>query len=47
MQQRGSNPTLFAQVDFWKKIYGTAFMCIFIYIYIFFFETQKKNRPDT
>jgi hypothetical protein len=35
MQQWGSNPTLYAPVDFWKKIYGPP-LCVYIYIFFLF-----------
>ena len=43
MQQWEWNPTLYAQVDFWKKIYGPP-LCVFFlfFIFFYFFETQWK-----
>jgi hypothetical protein len=44
MQQWGSNPTLYAPVDFWKKIYGPP-LCVFFFFFFFFifFETSTKT----
>jgi hypothetical protein len=44
MRQWGSNPTLYAPVDFWKKKLWTALMCIFFF---FFFSKLQRKRPDT
>jgi hypothetical protein len=47
MQQWGSDPTLYAPVDFWKKNYGPP-LCVYIYIYIyFFFPKLQRKCPDT
>ena len=40
MQQLGWNPTLYAQVDFWKKNYGPS-------IIFFYFLKINKNCPHT
>jgi hypothetical protein len=50
MQQWGSNPTLYAPVDFWKKKkkkknYGPP-LCVYYFIF-FFFLKLRRNRPDT
>jgi hypothetical protein len=47
MQQWGSNPTLYAPVDFWKKKLWTALMCILLFFFFFFFLKLRRNRPDT
>jgi hypothetical protein len=41
MQQWGSNPTLYAPVDFWKKNYGPP-LCVYYFFYFFFSETSTK-----
>jgi hypothetical protein len=48
MQQWGSNPTLYAPVDFWKKFYGPP-LCVYIFFFFFFFIFPKlqRKRPDT
>jgi hypothetical protein len=52
MQQWGSNPTLYALVDFWKKIFMDrpyVYIYIFFYFFFFFFFSPKlqRKRPDT
>jgi hypothetical protein len=47
MQQWGSNPTLYAPVDFWKKKnYGPP-LCVFLFFFIFIFSKLQRKRPDT
>jgi hypothetical protein len=41
MQQWGSNPTLYAPVDFWKKNYGPP-LCVYFFFF-FFSETSTKT----
>jgi hypothetical protein len=47
MQQWGSNPTLYAPIDFWKKkIYGPP-LCVYYYFFFIIFLKLRRNRPDT
>jgi hypothetical protein len=52
MQQWGSNPTLYAPVDFFgkkkKSFYGPP-LCVYYFFFFFFFIFLKlrRNRPDT
>jgi hypothetical protein len=50
MQQWGSNPTLYALVDFWKIFYGPP-LCVYIFFifffFFFFFPKLQRKRPDT
>jgi hypothetical protein len=44
MQQWGSNPTLYAPVDFWKKFMDRPYV-YFFFFFIFFFRNFNENVP--
>jgi hypothetical protein len=46
MQQWGSNPTLYAPIDFWKKKLWTALMCILFFFFFFFYFSETSTKPS-
>jgi hypothetical protein len=47
MQQWGSNPTLYAPIDFWKKNFMDRPYVYIILFFFFIFLKLRRKRPDT